>query len=519
MQLIQTPPLQFTELPGRQRKRLVVACVLVASALFLFLQTFILPNVPRIANGDQGIHLSLAARMLDGELPYRDYDHFPLPGTDVLYLVLFKVFGVRAWIAPVMLILLGVSFMWLSIRISEKLMSGPIVFLPGCLFLTLPFPGFLDATHHWYSMLAGTAALLSVIEKRSRTRLVWSGVLWGIATCFAQSAVVGAMGTVVFLLWEHHRTAQHGRSLLQKEGCFLGSMFAAVVVFNAYFIWQAGPKQFLNDTVVFLAKFYSADSFNQWQVYMADPPSIHAYSQWPNVVAFLLIHLIVPLVYILLFVRYWRKARWQSEEPWDRLMLISLTGLFLFLSVVHSAGFMRMHTISLPALILLAWLLKAPFKTERFLLRGLWVMILVLGVARPVITQTRWNKFLDLPTGRTAFADYPVLYDKCKWVSERTQPGDYFLDDPQICFAVRLRDPSRVPFLRPTDYTRPEQVQDAVHALAKYHVKFVGWYASLEDEIATPAGDNLAPLREYLREHYHVARIFSNGDEIWERNE
>src|SRR5579862_5771304 len=181
MQVIQTPPLQSIHVP-RQKKRLVLGCVLFVSALFLFLQNFILPGVPRIANGDQGIHLSLAARMLDGQLPYRDYDHFPLPGTDVLYVALFKVFGVRAWIAPVMLILLGVSFMWLSIRISEKLMSGPIVFLPGCLFLTLPFSGFLDATHHWYSMLAATGALLSILEKRSRARLLWSGLLWGIAT-------------------------------------------------------------------------------------------------------------------------------------------------------------------------------------------------------------------------------------------------------------------------------------------------------------------------------------------------
>jgi hypothetical protein len=497
----------------------IIVSALVASAVFLFLQTFILPNVPRIANGDQGIHLSLAARMLDGQLIYRDYDHFPLPGTDVLYFVLFKLFGVRAWIAPVMLILLGVSIAWLSLKLSEKVMSGPIVFLPPLLFLTLPFTGFLDATHHWYSALAGTAALLVVIEKRTKARLVWSGVLWGIATCFAQSAVVGAMGTAVFLIWEHYRGTQRGHLLLQNEARFIGSLVATVLAFNAYFIWKVGLKQFLNSTVVFLAKYYPADSFNQWRVYMADPPSIHSYSQWPNVAAFLLVHLVVPLVYILFFVRYWRQAASHPEEPWDRLLLLSLTGLCLFFSVVHSAGFMRMHTISLPALILLAWFLKVPFKTERVLLRGLWAMTLVLVVARPVIAQTRWNEFLDLPTGRTAFADYPVLYYKCKWVSERTHPGDYFLDDPQICFALRLRDPSRVPFLRPTEYTRPEEVRDAVQALARLHVRFVGWYASLENEITDPTGDHLGPLRVYLREHYHVAQKFSNGDEIWERND
>lgn len=502
-----------------QTARWLVPAILFASGLFLFLQTFMLPGVPLIANGDQGIHLSLAARMFDGQFIYRDFDHFPLPGTDVLYLVLFKLFGVRAWIAPTMLIVLGVSINWLGIRISQKIMSGPIVFLPGLLFLTLPFAGFLDATHHWYSTLAGTAALLVALEKRTPVRLAWSGLLWGIATCFAQSAVIGAMATAVFLLWEHRYQEPRANSLLQNEVFFIGSLITTVLAFNAYFIWKVGLKRFLDDTVVFLAKYYDADSFNQWRVYMADMPSIHAYSQWPNVAAFLLIHLVIPLVYVLLFVRYWREARLHPEEHWDRLVLISLTGLFLFLSVIHAAGFMRMHTISLPALILLSWFLKAQFKPEKVLLRGLWATIIVLAVARPVITQVRRNVSLDLPTGRTAFAGYPVLYSKCKWASERTKAGDYFMDDPQICFALRLRDPSRVPFLRPTDYTRPEQVQDAVQALARLHVKFVNWYAGLEDEAFDPAGDHLAPLRAYLQAHYHVAQRFSNGDEIWEVND
>lgn len=75
-----------------------------------------LPGVPRVASGDQGIYLSLGARMLDGRLAYRDYDHFSLAGTDGLYLALFKLFGVRAWIAPAMLIMMGVAITWVSIR-------------------------------------------------------------------------------------------------------------------------------------------------------------------------------------------------------------------------------------------------------------------------------------------------------------------------------------------------------------------------------------------------------------------
>jgi hypothetical protein len=47
---------------NQRTKPWISGSALVAFAVFLFLQTFILPNVPRIANGDQGIHLSLAAK-------------------------------------------------------------------------------------------------------------------------------------------------------------------------------------------------------------------------------------------------------------------------------------------------------------------------------------------------------------------------------------------------------------------------------------------------------------------------
>jgi hypothetical protein len=358
-----------------------------------------------------------------------------------------------------------------------------------------PFTGFLDATHHWYSTLAGTAALLVVIEKRSKYPLIWAGVLWGLATCFTQSVVMGAVGLSVFLIWEQRRTGEPLRTLLQKEAYFITSMVTTVVVFNAYFVWKAGLGRFLYNTVVFPAKYYSADYFNKWSVYMADPPSIHVWSQWPNVVAFLLVHFLIPLVYILFFVRFKRESRSHPEEPWDQLMLISFTGLFLFLGTVHSAGYMRMHTIALPALILLVWFLKSSFTTERILLRMLWAGALVLAIARPVIIQTQWNASLELPTGRTAFSGFPVLYDKFKWMRERTKPGDYFFDDPQICFALRLRDPSRVPFLRPTDYTRPEEVQDAVEELKNHDVGFVHWFYGLEEDIGERARDHLGPLR------------------------
>jgi hypothetical protein len=140
-----------------------------------------------------------------------------------------------------------------------------------------------------------------------------------------------------------------------------------------------------------------------------------------------------------------------------------------------------------------------------------------LAILKPIVTQTRWKAYLDLPTGRTAFFQ-PEAYEKTKWVAERTQPSEYFFGDQLICFALRLRNPARVPFLRPTDYTRPEEVRDVVQSLEEHQVRFVSWYRGL-DIPDDSAGNHLAPIHLYLHDHYHVGKTFLNGDKIWERND
>ena len=498
----------------------LVPGTLLACCAFLYLQVFILPDIPHVAAGDQAIYLHHAARMLEGQLIYRDYDHFTTPGTDVLYAALFKLFGVRAWIPQAMLVLIGVLIAWLSIGISKKVIPGLAALLPAFLFLTLPFSSYLDASHHWFSTLAGTAAVAVVIEKRTETRLLWAGFFWGLGVCFTQSVASGALGLALFLAWERYRCQGKYSTLLQKEALLLGGLLSPIVVFNAYFIWKAGLKRFLYFTVVFVAKYYPADYFNNFRVYLTGRPSIHSWTNWPDLITFCFIHALIPLIYILFFVRWWRE-RWRRDEPWDRLMLINITGISLLTGVALAPAYSRLYVVSPPALVLLVWFLKPAFKLERTVLRAAWATVLALAIARPIVTQTRWKAVLGLPTGRTAFFE-PVLYEKCRWVSERTRPSDYFFGDHLIAFTLRLRNAGRVPFLRPTDYTRPEEVEDAVHALEKHQVRFVSWYSGLDHEaeaVLHPGGDHLGPMRHYLNEHYHVAEVFSNGDQIWERND
>jgi hypothetical protein len=288
-----------------------------------------------------------------------------------------------------------------------------------------------------------------------------------------------------------------------------------VVAFAGYFAWKVGVRQFLYYTVVFVAKYYPSDEANRWRVYMTGWPSLHARANWPDLPAWPLVHFIVPLVYILFFVRYYREAKSRPREPWERLMLVNVTGLCLFLTVASAPTWNRLYTVSPPALIMMVWFLDSPARLERVLRRGLWATALALLLAKPIVTQTRWKAYLDLPTGQTAFFQ-PVFYEEMAWVGARTHPADYFFGDQGLCFALRLRDPARIAFVRPNGYTRPEEVQDVILGLEEHRVEFVAWYNGVDDSLE-PAGDPLNPLRRYLQDHYRRATIFPNGYSIWER--
>ena len=490
------------------------------SALFLYLQVFILPGTPRLATGDQAIYLHHAARMLDGDLIYRDYDHFTFPGTDVLYATLFRLFGVRAWIPQAMLIVVGTSLVWLILVIARRVLPGNFAYLPAGVFIVFPFSSYLDATHHWFSLVSVTAALAVLIEERTRLRLLGAGVLTGIATFFTQSMGLLVAGFALFLLWEYRRDNQGWRSLVWKEASLLFGFLTAISACMAYFVWKVGLKTIFYYTVVFVARYYPADWFNNWHVYLTGRPQLHAWTTWFDLPAFVLIHLIVPYIYIVFLVVYARHQK-QPRDLWLRLVLINVVGVFLFLTVASAPAYSRLYVVSPPAIVLLVWFLSTASKVQRVLSRMAWVSVLVFFVARPVVTQIQWKAYLDLPTGRTAILN-PVLYEKCSWMLQTTKPGEYFFGDHLLSFTLRLRNSGRVPFLRPTDYTRPEEVADAVQGLEKFHVRLVSWYIGLDrekDAALHPEGNHLAPFRQYLHVHYHLAKIFANGDQLWGRND
>jgi hypothetical protein len=493
---------------------------LLAVALFAYLLCFILPGVPIYQGDNAPVFLLNASRMARGEVIYRDFFELTWPGTEWFYLRRFAIFGERAWIPAVVLVVIATGMAWAGVSVSRRVLSGASAFLPATLFLAFAFAHALDATHHWFSLVLTLAALAVLMKERSVKRLAVAGVLCGFATiCTQTRGALVAASFALYLIWEWRNKKLSRSSLVRREAALVAGYLAACLPLVALPVIQAGWRPFVEDTILFPWRWYSYFDRNNLGVYMVDVPELSGLLEIPALAIWLFIHLLTPLAYLLFFARYRQTARTRPNEPWDRLMLVTFTGLAWFATIASAPNWFKIASASLPALILFVYLLGAEGRAAKLIRGALWLAALGTAVVSPAITQLDWHGELATPAGRIALLD-SVQYAKFEWIARHTQPGDYLFEagDTDLYFPLDLRNPSEVPFLTPTDYTRPEQVSRTLASLEALRVRYVVWSPWLDlPDRALHAGDHLGPLRDLLRRDYRVVRTFQDGDQVWQR--
>jgi hypothetical protein len=493
---------------------------LAGAFVFLYLHLFVSGTVPIWLGGDQTVYLVNATRMLHGEVIYRDFFHFLLPGTELVYFACFKLFGAREWVPNALLIALGMTLATLVFVISKKTLPGFTSFLPALLFLTVAYRNMLNGTHHWFSGTAIMGALALLIEKRTPARIVGAGMLCGVATCFTiTQGIVAVFGFGVFLLFEYRQGRSDDRVVKKLVSLFAGFL-ASVIAVSSYFILRAAPAMFWYSTVTFVLRYYPADKeANSWRAYLAGWPSVPPWQHLPAFASWLLIYALLPLVYLIFLRRYWRPGTLPPGLR-NQLMLVSIVGLFLAIGVAPAPNFFRLFAISPPALILFVWLVSQT-EYRKLLLGLLWMFGITLAFIEPWPNHLKWHGVLDCPAGKTAFLSQSQ-YGKYAWLLGQAPPAEFLFDAsrlPDLYFPLDLRNPAQVPLLTTTDYTRPEQVQNVVESLDGHKVRLVYWSSNLDcPEDGSGLGDHLGPLRTYLRQHYHIIKVFSDDDQVWARN-
>src|SRR5258708_38416442 len=72
-----------------------------------YLRDFVLPHVPVMSWTDQMLFATDAARIVAGQMPYRDYFQFVTPAIALLYAFLLRHLGLLLWIPNLLMVCLA----------------------------------------------------------------------------------------------------------------------------------------------------------------------------------------------------------------------------------------------------------------------------------------------------------------------------------------------------------------------------------------------------------------------------
>jgi len=510
-----TPPIAAERL-----SRSAFAVSIAGALAFLYLRTFLLPTVPFVAHDDQVLFFIRSARVAHGQVLYRDFFELVTPGIDLLYGATFRLFGIHAWIMQAWCIALGLALFCVVTLVAGRILRGPVVLLPGLLFLIFDFNSALDPTHHWYSTLAALAAVNVLMGGASLQRIFAASSLCAVATLFTQTQ--GALifvALIIYLIWLRRSEAQ-GPGLRAQLAALLLPFTLILSIVLAYYIHKAGFHTIFFDLVLFPLRFLSSGNFNSPHAYLDQLQPAHGFGGIFRLIPIVFIYAVVPYIYVAGAFQLWRKRKVMPSALWRHLVLLHLVGVALFLAVANGPRFHRLCTVAPPAILICAWLLSQPGPALRLARNLLCLLAIVLAFLLPFYRQTQWHATLDLPIGRTAFSD-PLEFQEYQWLAQRSHPSELLFNHGGLGLYLSLDNPTASEFVTGTDFTRPEQVAAVLESLQRRPPRFI----VLERENTNPSDvhDHSAPFRQYVHDNYRLIQVFplshnSRYEELWERS-
>src|SRR5262245_44191921 len=203
---------------------------------------------------DEGIILHGAARLLEGQVLYRDFFEIIGPGTVLVSWARVKVFG-ASFAAIRVLSVATVTLIAILMYLTARAVSAHrAIALALALVFLVRAPQ--DLNHHWFTTAAAMAAALSLLSSIYSARFLWlacfsTGVFVGLAVMFTQSrGGILAIGILAVLLTLPDRS----RRLVWT----VAGMAMAPAAATIYLASVGALRAAIEETLVFPSQRYSA---------------------------------------------------------------------------------------------------------------------------------------------------------------------------------------------------------------------------------------------------------------------
>jgi hypothetical protein len=230
------------------RERLIVAA---ASALTLFLTFFrgATPIFP-FDIGSNGVFFDEAARVLAGEVMYRDFFEFVGPGVVYLHALVLLVGGPTIRALTAAMVLQGAVLAVLVHALAARVCGPRWRLVPPAAFVVLVYAPYALGDHKWPAIVCALSGLLVLSRPpRSAAMTFAGGCLAGGSAVFTQDLGAGViLGLVAHRLL---RRAPWRDRIALVLGCATPLGLAL-----AYFSWRAGAGTVLYDWLIYPLQRY-----------------------------------------------------------------------------------------------------------------------------------------------------------------------------------------------------------------------------------------------------------------------
>jgi len=492
-------------------------------------------------NGDEGIVLQGAQRILNGEVLYRDFFSFLAPASFYWMALLFKVFGSSILVARGALIVYGGIFSGLTYLLARRVCARWCALLVVYLFALTGLPYQFRALHNWDSTLWACLALYFAVRLLETPHWGFALAVGAFAslTCLCEQSkgaglLLGLAAGFGAVIWSDRR---EGRIALPHLRAFLAGFAPPLLLTVAYFAAQHSLPQMLADCLWPLQhySFVNAVPYGSFQLIDVEVEKLRMLP-WGVQLGLLFTlspYFILPVLPVLAagFLAVWLFRLWRWKEKKARyFVVVSSTLVAILLSVVSSGRSDLSHLIIFNGplcFLVLAWSLEISLFPSKFLtgVRTLVSFYLFFSFTALGLTLL-WrplNAHVVLNTRRGVLKAQhgdAVLEE----LQARVRPGGkifVYPYQPLYYYLTSTFSPTHFEYLQLGMHT-PEQFAEALREVAADRTPVVVFQPSFPELIplgwpATPT-DVLAARdtgAEYILAHYRPCKTLTSL-QVWQ---
>ena len=516
-----------------------------------------------LINGDEGIVLQGAQRVLEGQVPYRDFFSFYTPGSYYWLALFFKLFGSSILVGRVVLLVEGALLSTLTYLLARRATARWSA-LMAAYFVTLTCVPFrFIVLHNWDSTLWASLALYSALRFLERPRSAWAlatGAFTAFTCLFEQSKgsglVLGLGAGCLILTWISRRYRAGAPPAVARASCPSGpavgagrprdsgpnaraaifmaaGFFAPFLLTFLYFGLHHGLPQLLADWLWPL-HHYSAVNKAPLGFLVLDPTqreTMYAGSSLLRLLTLLItgpwyVVPVLPFVACLVLaywlVRMWRAGRATAQARYYVTISATLTGLLLSTLATGRADFTHLVYLGPLFFLVLAWILDGGHIPSPLLhtLKPLLAFLLFFSFTAfgMALLWQPLNAHQRLVTRRgslkTNSSDQVIDY-----VQRRVSAGETMLVYPYLplyYYLTATRSPGRYEYLMP-GFHSPQQFQELLAELIADRTRVVLFEPSFREKIVagfpSAAPSVLAapdPVEAYIVTHYRACAVLTS---------